>query len=312
MKYFLAIIFFFSQLSIYAQVDSLPSYFIDREQVVLEFDVRNYANGQEKDFSKIFEVEGEEVINCIDKNKEWSKDGWALQKINTNIYQLRKDLDAFNVPFFWHDKYKLKGDYWVEPTSELENISGADPLQKNFKPEPKTAVISAEGNTPFQLAGFKDAKKVILAGSFNHWKEHQIRMTPNDSGWEITLDLAQGIYEYKFIVDGDWMEDPANPLKIMNQHHTWNSILLVGETVTFKLANQLDAQKVILSGSFNNWNEHAFPMKKRADGWYTDIPLPPGKHYYKFIVDEKWMLDPENKLQQPDQQGYWNSVLLIH
>jgi hypothetical protein len=38
----------------------------------------------------------------------------------------------------------------------------------------------------------------------------------------------------------------------------------------------------------------------------------PGNSEYKFIVDGKWILDPDNKLYEENQYGTGNSVLCIN
>ncbi|MBF0559825.1 MAG: glycogen-binding domain-containing protein [Nitrospirae bacterium] len=57
-----------------------------------------------------------------------------------------------------------------------------------------------------------DAKKVVLAGSFNQWDTESQPMTgPDESGkWSIVIPLSEGRYEYLFLVDGEkWLLDPA-------------------------------------------------------------------------------------------------------
>jgi len=54
-----------------------------------------------------------------------------------------------------------------------------------------------------------DADKVILMGDFNHWnpKKHPMKLDANGI-WKKAVMLASGNYEYKFLVDGQWKEDP--------------------------------------------------------------------------------------------------------
>jgi 1,4-alpha-glucan branching enzyme len=57
-------------------------------------------------------------------------------------------------------------------------------------------------------------RAVYLAGSFNDWKETGHRMNgPDEAGYFITtLRLTAGLYEYKFVVEGNqWTHDPGNP-----------------------------------------------------------------------------------------------------
>ena len=62
----------------------------------------------------------------------------------------------------------------------------------------------------------------------------------------------------------------------------------------------MDAEKVILSGSFNNWSEDALKMKKTDFGWTLNLTLTGGKHHYKFIVDNEWITDPVNPVKEYD------------
>lgn len=59
------------------------------------------------------------------------------------------------------------------------------------------------------------ATSVFVTGSFNAWNitQHLMQKQP-DGRWTMTLPLAPGRYEYKFVVDGEWVIDPANPIKV--------------------------------------------------------------------------------------------------
>lgn len=54
-----------------------------------------------------------------------------------------------------------------------------------------------------------EAKNVFLAGDFNDWDIHSHPMKKNSEGiWEINIDLIPGVYEYRFLVDRKWKNDP--------------------------------------------------------------------------------------------------------
>ncbi|MEN3043758.1 MAG: glycogen-binding domain-containing protein [Candidatus Hydrothermales bacterium] len=59
-----------------------------------------------------------------------------------------------------------------------------------------------------------DARSVFLAGDFTDWEKGALKMEKRGDFWEIEVDLEPGRYEYKFIVDGSWVNDPENPLKV--------------------------------------------------------------------------------------------------
>ncbi|GAA4974483.1 hypothetical protein GCM10023315_26280 [Algibacter aquimarinus] len=52
-------------------------------------------------------------------------------------------------------------------------------------------------------------------------------------------------------------------------------------------------------------------MRKMDYGWKYVIPLSGGKHHYKFIVDGKWIADPNNSVKEYDGEGNINSVCMV-
>ena len=64
-------------------------------------------------------------------------------------------------------------------------------------------------STQFSWTG--SATTVELVGEWN-WDE-PISMTGNNGVWTGELNLTEGIYCYKFIVDGEYIFDPSNPLR---------------------------------------------------------------------------------------------------
>ena len=67
------------------------------------------------------------------------------------------------------------------------------------------------------------AREVLVAGSFNDWQSRATPMTKQRGGkWTTKLLLQPGQYEYRFVVDGEWQDDPmaahfvANPFGGLN------------------------------------------------------------------------------------------------
>jgi len=71
-----------------------------------------------------------------------------------------------------------------------------------------------------------EAREVYLAGEFNNWKldEHS-RMEQNNGCWSKRLNLDKGKYRYRFVIDGNWTEDPNNPARQMNAYGTMDSLI---------------------------------------------------------------------------------------
>ncbi len=87
------------------------------------------------------------------------------------------------------------------------------------------------GSIKEKLVGFKlsspKAKKVSVAGSFNNWDTTQLSAKKDVKGnWVVKVNLKPGRYEYKFFVDGCWMNDPAAN-GVFNPFGTQNSVVEV-------------------------------------------------------------------------------------
>ena len=71
-------------------------------------------------------------------------------------------------------------------------------------------------------------KNVVVSGSFNNWgTDKQLTDKNGDGHYICRLMLAPGEYQYKFLVDGNWRSDAANPDFVPNEFGSLNSILVV-------------------------------------------------------------------------------------
>ena len=175
----------------------------------------------------------------------------------------RYELEAGLIPVSTLDVTLEGGELWVKPSLArkrrlvrqsrnvfLEEVGGAryafDPdeegnvvsLTFQFEGESYTArrvqlpPPSLKGNTTFRLKGHADAQAVVLAGTFNGWNQSQLLFGREGDEWVCRLDLAPGRYAYKFIVDGNWMVDPANPATEEDEAGNVNSVLVVEDKET--------------------------------------------------------------------------------
>jgi 1,4-alpha-glucan branching enzyme len=74
-----------------------------------------------------------------------------------------------------------------------------------------------------------DAKVVQVAGTFNDWRPEATPLEHTGSGdWAVRLTLKSGLYEYHFVVDGVWTDDPQAEQSVANPFGGLNSVLKVG------------------------------------------------------------------------------------
>jgi hypothetical protein len=73
------------------------------------------------------------------------------------------------------------------------------------------------------------------------------------------------------------------------------------------------AEHVYVCGDFNHWQPTSLRMIGSPDAglWEKRLPLPPGRHEYKFFVDGRWLHDPDASKNVPNIYGSLNSVLEV-
>jgi len=73
-----------------------------------------------------------------------------------------------------------------------------------------------------------DAQAVLVTGSFCAWQTDAHPLKKDKSGvWKLALSLPQGRYEYRFLVDGAWCDDPQCTEHASNEFGTQNCVLAV-------------------------------------------------------------------------------------
>jgi len=86
--------------------------------------------------------------------------------------------------------------------------------------------VKKNGSVRFAYNPQQPAEKVAVAGSFNNWEP--VAMRKQKSGEYVrNIDLPVGTHEYKFIIDGNWQQDPENDACSHNTMGTVNSIVSV-------------------------------------------------------------------------------------
>ncbi len=73
-----------------------------------------------------------------------------------------------------------------------------------------------------------NAYEVYLVGDFNDWDTQASPMKKDKKGlWKTAFPLKPGRYEYRFIVDGNWENDPSCSFCVQNDFGSMNCIRMV-------------------------------------------------------------------------------------
>ncbi|MEZ5084528.1 MAG: alpha-amylase family glycosyl hydrolase [Bacteroidales bacterium] len=93
----------------------------------------------------------------------------------------------------------------------------------------------------------KKYKEVKLTGEMNGWNPKESDLTFANGNWSISLNLTPGKYQYQLVLDGKWVLDPGNPIKVENNIGGVNSLMQVGKDVSNKIPH-------ISTLAYEDWN----------------------------------------------------------
>jgi hypothetical protein len=110
-------------------------------------------------------------------------------------------------------------------------MNGTEALVPSKAPGPlatvKRSPRATKKATTFTLTA-PHATRVFIAGSFNAWAPDATPLEQDKTGlWRRTVRLDPGRYEYRFVVDDVWWDDPTNTLRSSNEFGTQNAVIIV-------------------------------------------------------------------------------------
>ncbi|ODN29804.1 glycoside hydrolase family 13 [Fervidobacterium thailandense] len=214
-----------------------------------------------------------------------------------------------------------------------------------------SAVEYRDGKVIFTFKTDVKANVVYLAGTFNNWNPTAWPMKLVDGVWRYEIELKPGRYEYKYVIDGkNWKEDPEAPAFVDDGYGGKNGAFVltpegkilppdgaskqagVSTGKSYELNPKRmdtifvdpdgyviirfyakDAKYIFIAGTFNNWNDKATEVYFIEDGWWEAIlELQPGIYEYKFVVDGKWITDPNAFAFVDDGFGGKNGVFEVY
>jgi Glycogen recognition site of AMP-activated protein kinase len=102
----------------------------------------------------------------------------------------------------------------------------SSPSSKNNESRKKTDNSDSHfKRTEFRLEA-PHAKNVKLAGDFTEWQHHPLNLAKaQDGAWSVNVPLYPGHYSYRYIVDGEWRDDPHSTRHVPNPFGTTNSVI---------------------------------------------------------------------------------------
>ena len=164
-----------------------------------------------------FELPGQflaERVTVAGNFNNWNFEELEMKKTNRGWV-----LPYVLAPGNYEYKFKVDDHYMTDPDNKISN--GAEQY--------RNSVLVIQPNMSFTLPGYADAETVLLSGSFNDWSTTGYTMKRESGQWVLRIHLDPGKHTYKFLVDGNWVIDPENPLWERNEYNTRNSVIWVDE-----------------------------------------------------------------------------------
>ena len=181
------------------------------------------------------------------------------------------------------------------------------------------------------LLSYKADKPVRLVGArFAHedYRIFHVYFRNQNDVFLLLLDVPEQVAElrYRLVVDGLWTNDPYNPRFEKDAFGRVFSLFDLGErparapvspeihregSVTFFFQTLAD-RAVSVAGDFNNWDPFWNRMREIEPGTYRlTVRMPPGQHFYYYIVNGRRVLDPINQETARDYEGFRVSTFFL-
>lgn len=125
----------------------------------------------------------------------------------------------------FRDYYNLTEEILAEVAEKRAEISIFEPLVNFDKPhgelEEKEIVFTLDA---------PEEERVQIAGDFNGWMPENLRLTYSEGRpmWQKIKRLKPGAYQYKYLIDNQWVADPGNHNTVDDLFGGINSIIRVG------------------------------------------------------------------------------------
>jgi len=137
-------------------------------------------------------------------------------------YGLHEILEKYSKPPEWF------GAVLTYESEALTDLERTQQTQKQMAEQQAKETVERERRKKLTTVWIKytgPGQDVKIAGSFNDWQP--VQMGCFKGCWSLPLELPDGQYQYKLVIDGNWTCDPGNPLKTKDDKGNENSVLTV-------------------------------------------------------------------------------------
>ena len=156
-----------------------------------------------------------------------------MEKVYSTIIHINvklKESQAAGKTVFSYDKYSRGSKDFFSFAREIISEQQQKEDTTTQKISEKLRNTTFKKIEEFQRVTFSfnapTARSVFIVGDFNGWNVNgNAKLEKANGVWSKEFPLDSGTYQYRFVVDGQWLEDPTNQKTIKNPFGEHNSLL---------------------------------------------------------------------------------------
>ncbi len=184
----------------------------------------------------------------------------------------------------------------------------------------RQVLLTYQSNKPVRLVGARFAHE--------DYRVFHVYFRNESDVFLLLLDVPEEVEElrYRMVVDGLWINDPFNPRSDEDAFGRVFSVFTLQDrparaavspeidrqgSVTF-FFQTLPDMAVSVAGDFNNWDPFWHRLQETAPGEYRiTVRMPPGRHFYYYVVNGRRVLDPINQDTARDFENFRVSTFFL-
>jgi len=167
--------------------------------------------------------------------------------------KIKNEENGKNITFSHTAPFSKKFESYVSEEESMKPIGG---FKKNddvliiYNKREETFTLKKMEFTSFILDaadyGYKEVKKIEMPGNFNNWHIYSEKFKKiGPTKFQTYLALEKGVYEYKLVIDGNWIPEQNKKLIIGDMGELFPEGIIGNEKFVYDAKDKLDNRKAI-------------------------------------------------------------------
>ena len=124
----------------------------------------------------------------------------------------------------WSSQFPKQPEKNFKKIIQVWPVNACRPQPRGYNMNNPNRIMLFDKTEKFSIAT-PDAQEVQFVGDFTNWQERPIHLRKEPNGvWRTAVRLEPGTHYYRFLVDGQWRDDPECPVKVPNPFGGRNAV----------------------------------------------------------------------------------------